>query len=128
MTKAHITGINTLALTVTGLSSSNYSYSSTFEGKTGTYCVANCVDTFIGADSGSQRITDRVQFMFYGANFTELDALVCAFRSKFDYTLNLSITGYTVERVEPISEVPPIIDGDIWTHILFYEIITLKNR
>ena len=126
--KELITAIQTLGETVSGLSSANFGHEKYFKPAAGTYCTYFIIDNPFGFDSGSELEKFHVQFKFYGTNFNNLADLIENFESMFDFTDELSVTGYTVINCIRIQTHPFRKHGRIWESDLEYFIFCEKAR
>ena len=123
-----IKAIKTLGITVIGLSATNLFLDKAKDNQTGQYCVFFPVNDDPAIDSGTQFEHEYVQFDFYGTNLSNLDTLVSNFKTVFDFTDSLSVTGYTVIEVRRIRERGPRKFGDVWQINLEYFIQLEKSR
>lgn len=90
------------AITVTGLSASNYGFKEVPQNTTGNYCVASEItNPYAGRTTMSKFEDSYVQFAFYGAKQKELETLMKNFRAKFDDSeASFSLIDYYVLRVD----------------------------
>ena len=129
MDKALSAGIYTLGLTVTGLSSTNFSYLEEKHSKTGNYCVFFGVINPFSWDSAAQFEVDFVQFSFRGTNLSTLETLVNNFKAVFDFAKSsLTVSGYSVISCTRVNTKPATPFGDTYQIILEYRIETQKAR
>ena len=128
MNAALRTGIYTLGKTVTGLSATNLFYRDAKHTQESSFCVFWGVTNTQFIDSGTQFEIDNVQFDFFGTNLSSLETIVLAFKTMFDYTSSLTVTGYTVMSVTRSLERPAQKFDKVWQISLEYEIITSKSR
>lgn len=128
MNSALRAGIYTLGKTVTGLSASNLYYENAKHSQQSLYCVFFGVDEDFQFDSGAQHEVSNVQFTFYGTNLANLETQVTNFRTVFDFTTSLSVSGYTVIEVRRTITIPPRKFDGMWQIVLEYRFEIQKAR
>lgn len=130
MISALQTGITTLARTVSGLSSSNLFYYEAKHGSSLPYCVFQDITPGeFDYDSLNQFDKTYVQFSFFGTTLSALQTMIASFKSIFDFgESSLTVTGYSVIRIDRINEYTPSKENKVWQLILEYSFEIQKAR
>jgi hypothetical protein len=129
MNSALRTAIYTLGKTVTGLSSSNFYHVQAKQGDSLPYCVFQGIDADFDYDSGTQQENSRVQFSFFGTTLSTLETIANNFKTKFDFgETSLTVSGYSVLRIDRTLDLPPRKENKVWQIILEYEFQLTKSR
>jgi hypothetical protein len=134
MTSGLRSAIETLGLTVTGLSENNFFFDKAPEGTVYPHVIYSEIANTVSWDSVNVYEDNYFQFDIRTAGKeTELDdaeTLEAAITSKFDFTTSLSVTGYNVilcfrQGTRKKTRFP---DSDVWQIILEYRVELSKGR
>jgi len=134
MTSELRSAIETLGLTVTGLSANNFFFDKAPEGTVYPWVIYSEVANVHSWDSAYYFEDNYFQFDIRNAGKeTELDAsetLEAAIIAKFDFTTSLSVTGYGVEKCfrQGTPKKTRFENSDIWQTVIEYWVRLSKAR
>ncbi len=133
MTSELRSAIDTLGLTVTGLSANNFFFDKAPEATVHPYVIYSEIANVHSWDSVTLFEDNYFQFDIRSAGKeTELDSgetLEAAIKAKFDFTTSLSVTGYTViQCFRQNTKKKQFPESDIWQIIIEYWVRISKAR
>lgn len=129
MISALRTAIKTQAVTVSGISASNFFYNHAKDGQTGLYVVATGLPyERRWSSENADFYSIPVQFNFYCSVIATLETAFVAFADTFDFC-TLTVSGYTFIHCLPyLPNVPAVQVENIWQATLTYLIEISKLR
>jgi hypothetical protein len=131
MVSALRTGIYNAAITVTGLSATNFYYSEAKQDATLPYCVLSVISNPLSWCSNNVYEEDYFQFSLYGTTLSALETIEEAIKTKFDFGhANITVSGYTVIlcfRMGTPRKVK-LPDSDVWQIVIEYKTRISKGR
>lgn len=129
MISALRTAVKNKAVTVSGITASNFFYNRAKDGQTGLYIVATGLP-FAKEWSSENAVfyPVPVQFNIYDKDIADVESAFVALQDAFDFA-SLTVSGYTFIHCVPIlPTVPATIVEDIWQATVTYMIEISKLR